>query len=496
MSELLVLRNISKNYAGVRALDSVDLTITRGEIHCLVGENGSGKSTLIKIISGFVRPDSGQISLDGQLLGNESSLDSIRQGIEVIYQDMSLFPNLTVAENIAVNQRIETGQRIIKWKSIRDIARLGIERIGLAIDLDAVVGSLPIATQQMIAICRALTKNVRLLVMDEPTSALTRVETDRLFKVVTDLQQQGISVLFVSHKLTEVFQIAHRVTVLRDGKCVGTFTKESLNQDRLSFLMTGRTIERNSEVTGGSANAALLEVASLSRTGEFSDVSLTLHAGEIVGITGLLGSGRTELALSLFGLTRADCGEIRIGGRPARVRSVMDAVRLGIGYVPENRLVQGLVMQQSVADNLVMAAISAVLNRFGVISRSKKVHFVGSWIRDLSVKVSDAGTAVQTLSGGNQQKVVIAKWLATKPRILILDNPTAGIDIAAKSAIHGMIRRLAEGGMGIILISDEIAEVLDNCARVLVMVGGRIIADRPCKDLSEQAVQAIMESPQ
>jgi simple sugar transport system ATP-binding protein len=491
--DFLVLKNISKSYAGVRALDSVDLTIRRGEIHCMVGENGSGKSTLIKIISGFVRPDSGQILFEGVLLGREGSLDSIKRGIEVIYQDMSLFPNLTVAENIAVNQRVEAGEKLIRWKAFKEIARQGIDKIGLDVDLDSVVGGLSIATQQLIAICRALTKDVKLLVMDEPTSALTTIEIDKLFKVVTDLQARGISILFVSHKLTEVFQVAQRVSVLRDGRSVGTFDRKDLDQDQLSFLMTGRKIEKNPVVVATTETTPLLEVKSLSRANEFSDVNITLRRGETIGITGLLGSGRTEIALSVFGLTRADSGEVRVDGKPVKINSVVDAIRAGIGYVPENRLVQGLVMQQSVADNLVMIGIKKLVNRFGILSKKKRQVFVEDWIRKLVVKVSDQRTAVHTLSGGNQQKVVIAKWLAIQPRILILDNPTAGIDIAAKSNIHGMIRNLAANGMGIIVISDEIREVLDNCSRVLLMKGGRIVADYPCQSVSEQAIQAMME---
>ncbi len=491
--EFLVLKDIGKSYAGVRALDTVNLTINRGEIHCLVGENGSGKSTLIKIISGIVHPDTGQIHIDGSLVGNESSLDSIKRGIEVIYQDMSLFPNLTVAENIATNQRVETGQKVIKWKSVKDIARRGIETIGLDIDLDSIVGGLSIATQQLIAICRSLTKDVRLLIMDEPTSALTKVEIDKLFKVVTDLQGRGISILFVTHKLKEIFQVAHRITVLRDGRCVGTFDKTGLDEHRLSFLMTGKSLMKNPGVVGVSSSTPLLELKALSRSNEFNNVSLTLHRGEIIGITGLLGSGRTELALSIFGLTRADSGEICVDGKPVRIRSVVDAVRLGIGYVPENRLVQGLIMPRSVADNLVMVAIKKVTNRFRIISNRQKKVFVESWIRNLGVKVADQRVSVHTLSGGNQQKVVIAKWLAIQPRILVLDNPTAGIDIAAKSAIHAMIRELAAGGMGIIVISDEVPEVLDNCMRVLLMKNGRIVANDACESVSEHSLQALME---
>lgn len=492
--EFLVLRNISKTYAGVRALDSVDFDIRRGEIHCLVGENGSGKSTLIKIISGFVRPDTGKILVDGTLLENENSLNSIRKGIEVIYQDMSLFPNLTVAENIAVNQRIETGKKIVRWRDVREIAREGTDKIGLKVDMDSIVGSLPIATQQLIAISRALTKDVRLLVMDEPTSALTGSEVDQLFNVVADLQTRGISILFVSHKLAEVFRVAHRITVLRDGKCVGTFDKNALDEDRLAFLMTGRKIEKNPIVMSTSKSLPLLEVRALTRAHEFSDVNLTLERGEIIGITGLLGSGRTELALTVFGLTRANSGSIRIDGKPVRITSVMKAVRLGIGYVPENRLVNGLVMQQSVADNLIMVALKEVLNGFGVLSTKKKDRLVGRLIEELGVKTADMRTATNTLSGGNQQKVVIAKWLAIRPRILILDNPTAGIDVAAKSNIHAIIRDLAKSGMGIIVISDEISEVLDNCGRVALMKEGRIVGDYACNSVSERTIRSLIET--
>jgi len=490
MTELfLSMKNISKRYVGVQALNAVDFEVHKGEIHCLVGENGSGKSTLIKIISGVVRPDDGShIEIDGERFRDYHAIDAIHKGIEVIYQDLSLFPNLTVAENIALSQTIAQGHKFINWGEMRNIAREAMGRIGANLPLDELVADIPLADQQLVAICRALTHNVRLVIMDEPTSALTRKEVESLFAVVKDLQSKGIATMFVSHKLDEVFQIAERVTILRDGEKVGTFASQELGDEKLTMLMTGKklaytryTVEEQEDI--------LLEARGLSKPGNFRDISFRLHAGEILGITGLLGSGRTELALSLFGLNPAESGEVLIQGQLVKIASVQEAVKLGIGYVPENRLVQGLIMQQSVGKNIVVTILQKLLNGLGLIDADKMQDSVARWIKELSIKVPSADSPVQTLSGGNQQRVVLAKWIATEPQILILDGPTVGIDVAAKSAIHDTIRGLAGRGMGIIIVSDEIPEVFHNCNRVIVMHKGKFIAEFDTAQTTEDAIQ-------
>ena len=491
----LSMKNISKRYTGVQALDQVDFEIERGEIHCLVGENGSGKSTLIKIISGVEQPDEGaQIEMDGQAQHHLQSIDSIRKGIEVIYQDLSLFSNLTVAENIALAQTIASNSRFINWGTVRQIAETAMQRIEVNILLDELVSDLSVADQQLVAICRALTSDVKLLILDEPTTALTRKEIEALFRVITDLQSKGIATMFVSHKLDEVLQIAQRVTVLRDGKKIGVFPSGELNSEKLTFLMTGKKLDYSQYEYVTQEAQPLLEVEDLSKAGNFKDVTFSLLPGEIVGITGLLGSGRTELAQCLFGMMQPDSGEIRIQGKAARIRSVQEAIELGIGYVPENRLLQGLVMEQSVGRNIVITIIEKILGALRLIDPRKKQKSIEHWIEELSIRIPSVESPVQTLSGGNQQRVVVAKWIATDPKILILDGPTVGIDVAAKSSIHEIIRNLAREGMGIIIISDEVAEVLHNCNRILVMHKGRLVDEFRATETSEEEVQRCVDT--
>jgi len=475
----LEVRHVSKSYAGVRALDDVEIAIRAGEIHCLVGENGSGKSTLIKIIAGVVRADSGDIIINGKLYTNLHAIDAIRDGIQIIYQDLSLFPNLTVAENISLNQEIERNSKFINLKEMREIAKNALAEIGEKLDLDERVENISVAKKQLIAISRALTQDAKLIIMDEPTSSLTKDEIDRLFSVITGLKNRGISTLFVSHKLSEVFQISECVTVLRDGKLVGSYKTGELDNDKLVFLMTGKKIETVPfEYDAGEKKPhPLLQVKNLNKEKQFRDVSFELRKGEILGITGLLGSGRTELALSLFGLNKADEGEIRVEGKPVKIDSTEDAINAGISYLPEDRLNQGLFINQPISNNIIITIIKKILNRLGLISKEQKEKSVKKLVADLSIKTPTIEAPAQSLSGGNQQRVVLAKWLATDPKIFILDGPTIGVDIASKSTIHGIIRDLAKQGMGIILISDEIPEVLQNCNRILVMSRGRVIEE-------------------
>ncbi len=492
--EFLGLRNIHKSFVGVHALKGVDFSILNGEIHCLVGENGSGKSTLIKIIAGVLQPDSGEILLEGRKVDHLESAATTAQGIHVIYQDLSLFPNLTVAENIALSEVKEEGRALIDWRAVRRIARAAMERIRIDLPLDERVSDLPIGRQQLVAICRALTRDLKLLILDEPTASLTRRDIDSLLAVVRDLQAGGIAILFVSHKLNEIFEVAERVTVLRDGVNVGTLPRAGLTNDRLVALMTGQVLTETRFRHSGERQRKLLEVRHLSKRGNFRDVSFDLYAGEIVGLTGLIGSGRTELALALFGISPADSGEIRVDGRPVRIGSVRDAVRAGIAYVPENRLVQGLIMKHPVAENVIAAILRRLLTRLRLIDPQRRREKAAEWIRALGIRVSDPAVAVQTLSGGNQQRVVIAKWLAADPKILILDGPTVGIDVLAKSAIHGLIRDLAARGMAVLLISDEFQEVVHNSNRVLLMRSGRVRSEVPTEGIRPEEVQRLVET--
>lgn len=491
----LSMKHISKRYTGVQALDNVDFDIQEGEIHCLAGTNGSGKSTLIKIISGVEKPDAdSEIYINGIKSSHRNSIDSIHQGIEVIYQDLSLFPNLTVAENIALSGMISRKRKLLSKKEYIDISRKAMDRINIDIPLNAMLGDLSIADQQLVAICRALTGELKLLIMDEPTTALTKKEVDALLKVVTDMKQKGIAILFVSHKLNEVMQVAESVTVLRDGIKIGCYPASELDSNKIEYYMTGENFEysRNDEII--SRTNPLLEVDSISKKDNFKNISFELYPGEILGITGLLGSGRTELAMSLFGMNPIDEGTIKLNGSGVNFNSIEDAVKHGVAYVPENRLVQGLIMQQSVEKNTVVTIIDRLLKGIGIIDQKKKTSTVDDLVDEFSIKVPSIDAAVSTLSGGNQQRVVLAKWIATNPKLLILDGPTVGVDVAAKGSIHESIKQLAKKGLGVIIISDEVPEVLNSCHRVLVMNRGRFISEFQTKDTQEEDIIKCIET--
>ena len=476
MSDFIAMRGVAKTYAGVRALKGIDFQLKRGEIHCLCGENGSGKSTLIKILSGVVKPDAGsEISIDGKVFPHLKANEAIEQGVRVIYQDLALFPNLTVKENIAFQTYSVKGSPLVGWKALERTAREAMSLIGLDLDLDRLCGTLPISQQQLIEITKALIGDLKLLVLDEPTASLTRKEVNALFQVIAKLRARGVTVLFVSHKLNEVFEIAERVTVLRDGDKIGEYAPGELDHKQLVYLMTGKKYESAPPRPLAADAGDLLEVRGLSKAGEFQDVSFTLKKGEILGITGLLGSGRTELAMSLFGMNPADSGQVLLEGKPVEVASNGDAVKLGIGYVPEDRLLQGIVQAQSILDNISLTVLEGLKKKNGLLDRERMVGDASRWVANLSIKIPSLAAPVRTLSGGNQQKVVLSKWLATRPKVLILDEPTIGIDVLAKNGVHDLVKQLAEQGIGILFISDEIPEVLSNCHRVLVMQKGRIV---------------------
>ena len=485
--ELLKVVDINKTFAGVWALRGVSLTINRGEILCLVGENGSGKSTLIKIICGVYQQDSGEIYINGKQYKNLQPIDAIREGIQVIFQDFSLFPNLTVAENIALNHELARGKSFVNWRDINEIARQALDRIGVDLPLNATVDEMSVANKQLIAISRAMLLNARLVIMDEPTTALTQKEVEALFRVVKSLQEAGVSILFVSHKLNEVQAIAERVIIVRNGSKVLDTAAGELTQHKIAYYMTGHEVTSSTYDYQPQANGqeSLLSVHNLTRTGSFEDISFDLKAGEILGVTGLLGSGRTELALALFGIKPADSGDIIIKGQPVRIRNIQDAIRHNIGYVPEDRLTEGLFLLQSITNNIVVRTLKDILNQFGLFSSSDKSKQARRWVDSLHIKTSDPQLPVSSLSGGNQQRVVIAKWLASMPHILILNGPTVGVDIGSKSEIHEVIRELARNGMGIIVISDDIPELTQVCNRILLLRRGRLYEEFVVSEIDE-----------
>ncbi len=467
---------ITKRFGGVTALDHVSFEVRPGEVHCLAGENGSGKTTLIKTITGVYTPDSAErMAYFGHPVEQVTPLQARRFGIDVIWQDLALFPQMSVAENIAVQAFVGNRPRLVRRGALRQQCAEVLARLGMALDLDAPLNALSIAERQVVAVARALIGQARLVFMDEPTASLTQSETDKLLAIVGKLSASGVAVVFVSHRLAEVLKVSSRVTVLRDGRLVGVYDTAGMTPSRLTELMTGKTFDHQVVARDLAAAPPVLEVHDLSRRGEFDAVSLTVRAGEVLGITGLIGAGRTELAHTLFGMTRADRGTVRLLGRTVNFASNREAIAAGVAYVSEDRLTLGLVQPQSIADNTVITVLDRVRHRSGLSSEAKKAALVAHWITELAVKIGAASDAVATLSGGNQQRIVLAKWLATQPRLLILDSPTVGVDVGARAGIFDIVRQLGRQGLAIVLISDEVPEVYFNADRVLHMAGGRIV---------------------
>nr|WP_263327917.1 sugar ABC transporter ATP-binding protein [Neobacillus sp. Marseille-Q6967] len=491
MSEyLLQMRNISKTFPGVKALDGVKLEVKPGEVHALIGENGAGKSTLIKILAGIYSPDSGaEFYFEGKKAEIKKPIDATLKGISIIYQDLSLFPNLSVAENIYIGRDSNSNSlKKINWKNIQEIAERALKELDLQIDLHLPVEKLSIAQQQLIEIARALAFEAKLIVMDEPTSSLSAGEVEKLYKVINNLKQKGISIIFVSHKLKELFTVSDRFTVLRDGKYVGTYESKDLNEDKLINLMVGRQVLYEKNKGGVKTGQTVFEVKGLSKDGNFKDITFDLKQGEVLGITGLVGSGRTELAQAIFGVNTPFTGQIKINGESVRIRSSEDAVKKGIAYIPESRKTQGLILEQSIINNISLSVLKTLRNAFGLISRKKEIDLADHYIKALDVRPPLPNLKTGKMSGGNQQKVVIGKWLATKPKLLIIDEPTNGIDIGAKTEIHKLLRKLAAEGMGVIVISSELPEVLAVSDRILVMRHGRIAGELAIEEATQENI--------
>jgi len=471
---ILHAKGIEKNFSGVRALMGVDLSIEKGSIHCLAGENGCGKSTLIKIISGVHPMDGGSLEINGKQYEKINPIEAIKSGIQVIYQDLSLFPNLTVMENLAYNTELAENRKFVSWARIQRLAEEAISKIDFSVDLKARVSDLSIADKQMIAISRALLHNAKLIIMDEPTTALTRKEVNNLFRIIKDLQSKGISIMFVSHKLDEVFEISDAFTILRNGENVKSGLTSELDNKSFSYYMTGKEFEdKQFENEIGHENPRL-EVENLTLKHGFSDVSFSLYPGEIIGISGLMGSGRTELAMSLFGIYKADSGKIKLDGKELSLSSVQDALNEQIGYVPEDRLTEGLFMSQSIGDNIIISRLEDLSNKVGALNFPAIRKSINDWVQRLKIKTPNSDNVVQTLSGGNQQRVVIAKWMSRDLKVLILNGPTVGVDIGSKADLHEVLKDAARQGIGLIVLSDDLPEIMSLCNRVMVMKAGKI----------------------
>jgi ABC-type sugar transport system ATPase subunit len=488
---ILEAENIDKRFPGVHALDNVSLTITPGEVHAVVGENGAGKSTLMKILAGAYGPDRGTIRIDGEAVTIENPRAAQDLGIITIYQELSLVDALSVGENVFLGDlpTRSGGSWRVDWPTVWSRAAELLERVGLRIRPQTRVRDLSVAQKQMVEIARALARNVRVLILDEPTSSLTERETEKLFEIISQLRNRGVGIIYISHRLGEVFRIAQQVTVLRDGIVVGSLPVRDASEDLLVRMMVGRDLARLFTEARASDAPVRLEVRGLSRRGVLHDVSLSLRGGEIVGLAGLVGAGRTELARCLFGADSISEGEILLDGAKVDIRSPGHAVDLGIALVPEDRKLQALILGMGVRENLSLPVLDRLGSPF-VPSRRRERALASDYIRSLTIRTPHMEQRVSALSGGNQQKVVIARWLATKPKVLILDEPTRGIDVGAKAEVHALIARLAEQGVAILMISSELPEILGMSHRILVMRGGRIVAEIPRQDATEESIMA------
>ncbi|WP_036238344.1 sugar ABC transporter ATP-binding protein [Martelella sp. AD-3] len=498
----LELRGIHKRYGGVHALRGVDMSIRLGEAYHLLGENGCGKSTVIKVMSGAIAPSEGAIILDGEKHNMLTPIRSLSAGIETVYQDLSLIPNLSVAENVALSEQLVMGggrlARLFDRSRLRETATRALEAVELPTTrafLSTVVSDLPLAQRQLVAIARAIATNAKLVIMDEPTTSLTRREVEKLITVVNRLRNDNIAVLFVTHKLDECYRIGGQAIIFRDGESVAQGPLENFTKSQISELMTGREIEAIRYRAAKPQPDELLSTDRLSGRG-FENVNLSLRKGEILGITGLADSGRNELAMAISGVHPATGGTLRLDGEELHIRRPSDSIRHGIGYVPEDRLDEGLFLEKSILDNEIALVVARLANRFGVIDNQKGRALAEDLSRQMRLNTSDIDMPVGSLSGGNQQRVLIGRWLSILPKLLVLHGPTVGVDVGSKDTIYRAIQSLAEAGMGLIVVSDDLPELLQNCDRILVMFGGKVVKSYDAEAADEDILYRTMTAPE
>lgn len=486
---LLVLEHATRSFGAVRALEDVALELYPGETHGLVGENGAGKSTLVKILAGVYQPDEGVLHIGGREVVLSNPAAARDAGIAVIYQEPNLFPDLTVAENVFMGrQPLRSGHRIDAKAMHRRVLEL-LATLGVRLDPERIARGLSIADQQIVEIAKALSLEARVIIMDEPTAALSAYEVQRLFRVVETLRASGTAVLFISHRLDEVFVICQRVTVMRDGRRVLSRPLEGLTADDLVRAMVGRDVVEREQRDQVRLGDVVLNVDRLTREGVFVDVSFEVRSGEIVALAGLVGAGRSEVVRAIFGIDRYDAGRVQVGGKPLKRAAPVAAMAAGVGLVPEDRRLQGLVMELSIGGNIALASLKR-LQHFGLVRRAAENRYAAEWATRLSLKYGRFSNPVSTLSGGNQQKAVLAKWLSRRPQLLIVDEPTRGIDVATKSEVHRLLLELAQEGVAVLMISSELPEVLRVADRVLVMREGRLVAEFSHEQASEESVVA------
>ena len=485
---ILTLKNITKEFPGVKALDDVTINIERGTIHGLVGENGAGKSTLIKVLAGIYQPNKGEIILDGKPCRFNSPIEARRAGISVVHQEIKLAEPLSVAENMFLgNVQLKNG--LVDWKGMRRRAREIVEDLGMDIDINAQVSSLTVAKKQIVEIMHAINNNSRILIMDEPSAVLTDRELEVMFRIVKQLRDEGITIIYISHRLDEIFGLCSNVSVLRDGCHIDTIPVASVDRQGLINMMVGREMGQEYPKEVGNVGGTILEVKNLSR-GILQDISFEVKSGEVFGISGLVGAGRTELARAILGIDKPESGEVYVRGKKVHYRTFADAIRDGLGLIPEDRKLQGLVQIMSVKRNTTLVNMKRVL-RAGVISSSLEEKLSKEYADKLPVVTPSMETEVQYLSGGNQQKVVIAKWLFQNSEILFLDEPTRGIDVGAKAEIYRLINRMAKEGKTIIMISSEMPELLGLCDRIMVMHEGHKMGELNAAEATQEKIMAL-----
>ncbi len=482
---IVSLSGIRKSFGGARALSAADLSLYPGQVTALVGENGAGKSTLVKVLAGFHQHDAGDIRLDGNPVRIHDAAHARRLGINVVHQECVVFDNLSVAENIFINAR--PGRRLISWRQMRAGAAAILARLDALFDPDLPARELSVAQKHIVQIARALTSDARVLILDEPTAALSQREAEDLFRITRGIARAGCAILFISHKFEEIFAIADRYAVFRDGVSVGEGLIAQTDSAQLIRLMAGRPVDEPRERVPGAIGPELLRVENLARAGEFDDVSFAVRGGEILGVYGLVGAGRTEVAQALFGLTRAERGSVFVAGKRVGITNPRDAIRHGLAYVPEDRQQRGAILPFSIAANLSLPNLAA-LARSGLCNHEREAQLARAWIASLGIKAAGPQQNVEDLSGGNQQKVVLAKWLATEPRVLILDEPTQGIDVGAKAVVHAVTSEFAQRGNAVVMISSDLPEILRMSDRILVMRRGRVRALLDRRDASAESV--------
>ena len=495
---LLEMQEINKHFPGVHALKDAHFDVRPGEVHALIGENGAGKSTLIKIVSGVYQPDTGNIQLERQPVHFADPREAQRAGIATIYQELGLYPELSVAENIFMGHapmKKRLGFETIDWERMETEAEALLAELNIDnLDVQAKVGALNVGNRQRVEIAKALSLDARILIMDEPTAALTESDVEQLFSIVRLLRERGVSIIYISHRLNEVFELADRVTVLRDGEYIGTHEVKNTSESELISMMVGRTIDNLFPKQDAHIGDVVLEVRSLNRPPLTRDISFLVRAGEIVGLAGLVGSGRSETAQVIFGVLPAESGEILLDGEPVKIGRPSEAVEYGIGYVPEDRGHQGLIREMTIRENTSMPVLKTV-SKNTFINRGKERQLANRSIQQLSIRATGPDQITNKLSGGNQQKVVVSKWLASNPKLLIMDEPTRGIDVGAKAEIHRLMSRLAaEEGLAILMISSELPEILAMSDRILVMREGRLVGEFTREQATQEVIAHAMMS--